>query len=75
MSQSLGLADAAVLCNNRRRRGSYQEGPVSAMRHPEDLLARFDRAVYPEAHLCSAARFQSMAASDRSASNSNLKTP
>jgi hypothetical protein len=24
-------------------RALYQEGPVSAMRHPEDLLARFDR--------------------------------
>jgi hypothetical protein len=29
----------------------YQEGPVSAMRHPEDLLARFDRSGLSESTL------------------------
>lgn len=29
----------------------YQEGPVGAMRHPEDLLARFDRSGLPESAL------------------------
>jgi hypothetical protein len=33
------------------KRALYQEGPVSAMRHPEDLLARFDRSGLPDGTL------------------------
>ncbi|HMI95398.1 MAG TPA: DUF2848 domain-containing protein [Micropepsaceae bacterium] len=35
----------------RGQRALYQEGSVSAMRHPEELLARFDRSGLPEGTL------------------------
>ena len=39
--RGLTLRSYATIVGNREL---YQEGLVSAMRHPEDLLARFDRS-------------------------------
>ena len=46
--RALGSDHDPLVRDDRRRRTLYQEGPLAAMRHPDDLIARYGKALAPK---------------------------
>jgi hypothetical protein len=63
--RALGPDHDPLARDDRRTRTLYQEGPLAAMRHPDDLIARYGARRSRQTPSCSAARSARRAASGR----------